>query len=251
MEDSPQYLKKKAFFDKVLTIYGRNAVLEALEEPTITIHKLHLATSNKDAKVLEQMKAIAKQRGIEVAYHNKQSLSRISKNAKQDQGVALDIVLEHFGDEEGFLASNESYRIVALDGVSNPQNLGMIIRSCAAGNVDAILLPTKGAAQISPLVIKASVGTLFKMPIIKSSNLKETLQHFKSQGADVYRLSSHADASYKEQHYGEKTIFVLGNESEGVSKAVENVCNKNIAIPMRRGVESLNVAVTASLLSFL
>jgi 23S rRNA (guanosine2251-2'-O)-methyltransferase len=251
MQDSPEYIAKKAFFDKVLTIYGRNAVIEALEDDAVTIHKLHLSKSNKDAQVLEDMKEIAKRREIEVKYHDKQSLSRISKNAKQDQGVALDIVLEHFGDEEYFKSTHNDYRIIALDGVTNPQNLGMIIRSCAAGNVDAILLPTKGAAQISPLVIKASVGTIFKMPVIKTSNLQKTLESFKSDGADVYTLSSHAQASYKEQAYSSKTIFVLGNESEGVSKAVERVCDQSIAIPMQRGVESLNVAVTASLLAFI
>ena len=251
MQDSPEYLKKKAFFDKVLTIYGRNAVIEALEDEAVSIHKLHLSKSNKDAEILENMKSISSKRNIEVKYHDKQSLSRISKNAKQDQGVALDIVLEYFGNEEDFILNNMSYRIVALDGVTNPQNLGMIIRSCAAGNVDAILLPTKGAAQISPLVIKASVGTLFKMPIIKTSNLKKTLESFKKEGADVYTLSSHANSSYKAQKYTDKTIFVLGNESEGVSKEVESICTKNISIPMQRGVESLNVAVTASLLAFL
>jgi len=250
-QDSEAYLKKKAFFDKVLTIYGRNAVMEALEDPNITIHKLHLSKSNKDAPVLEKMKSIAKKRALEVAYHDKASLSRISKNAKQDQGVALDIVLEYFGSAEDFKASRKHYRIIALDGVTNPQNLGMIIRSCAAGNIDAILLPTKGAAQISPLVIKASAGTLFKMPLIKTSNLKETLSDLKKEGADLYTLSSHAKKSYKEQYYSDKTIFVLGNESEGVSPAVEKLCNDSIAIPMNRGVESLNVAVTASLLAFL
>ena len=250
MQDSEAYMKKKKFFDKVLTIYGRNAVLEALEDDTVSIHKLHLSKSNKDAFVLEQMKAIANQRNIEVKYHDKQSLSRISKNAKQDQGVALDIVLEHFGSEEDFTSKHSSYRIVALDGVTNPQNLGMIIRSCAAGNIDAILLPTRGAAQISPLVIKASAGTLFKMPIIKTSNLQETLSRFKEEGASLYTLSSHAKKSYKEQHYADRTIFILGNESEGVSSAVEKLCNESISIPMNRGVESLNVAVTASLLAF-
>ncbi len=250
-EDSSAYLAKKAFFDKVLTIYGRNTVMEALEDEAITIHKLHLSKSNKDASVLEQMKGIAKKRDIEVAYHDKQSLSRISKNAKQDQGVALDIVLEYFGNAEDFMLKNINYRIIALDGVTNPQNLGMIIRSCAAGNIDAVLLPTKGAAQISPLVIKASAGTLFKMPIIKTSNLKKTLEAFKKEGADLYTLSSHASQSYKKQDYSDKTIFVLGNESEGVSKSVEQLCNESIAIPMQREVESLNVAVTASLLAFL
>ncbi len=249
--DTPEYLAKKAFFDKVLTIYGRNAVMEALEDEAVTIHKLHFSKSNKDADVLEQMKSIAKKRGIEVAYHDKQSLSRISKNAKQDQGVALDIVLEHFGDEDGFMATHKAYRIIALDGVTNPQNLGMIIRSCAAGNVDAILLPTKGAAQISPLVIKASAGTLFKMPIIKTTDLTKTLSSFQEDGANLYTLSSHATHSYKEKNYSSKTIFVLGNESEGVSEAVENLSDEQIIIPMQREVESLNVAVTASLLAFM
>ena len=251
MQDSPDYVAKKAFFEKVLTIYGRNAVLEALEDEHLVIHKLHFSTSNKPAAVLKRMEEIAKKRGIETVYHDKASLSRISKNAKQDQGVALDIVLEHFGDETAFLATHTTYRILALDGITNPQNLGMIIRSATAGNIDAIILPTKGAAQISPLVIKASVGTLFKMPIIKTSNLSKTLYRFKEEGADLYTLSSHAAKSYKEQHYSEKTVFVLGNESEGVSRRVEALCNESIAIPMNRGVESLNVAVTAALLAFL
>jgi len=251
LQDSEAYLSKKKFFDKVLTIYGRNAVLEALQDNNISIYKLHFSDSNKPAKVLDEIVKLAKKRDVEIAYHDKKALSRISKNAKQDQGVALDIVLEHFGSADDFRARQDSYRIIALDGVTNPQNLGMIIRSCAAGNVDAILLPTKGAAQISPLVIKASAGTLFRMPIIKTSDLQKTLAEFKKEGADLYTLSSHARESYKEQSYGSKTIFVLGNESEGVSKAVETLCNRSIAIPMQRGVESLNVAVTASLLAFL
>lgn len=249
-DDSPEYIAKKSFFDKVLTVYGRNPVMEALEDETIIIHKLHLSKSNKDADVLEQMKDIAKKRDIEVVYHDKQALSRISKNSKQDQGVALDMVLEHMGDENSFMDTHKSYRIIALDGVTNPQNLGMIIRSCAAGNVDAILLPTRGGAQISSLVIKASAGTLFKMPIIKTTNLAKSLKSFQDEGATLYTLSSHASNSYKEQSYSNKTIFVLGNESEGVSKPVVDLCDKSIVIPMNRDVESLNVAVTASLLAF-
>jgi len=251
MEDSKTYLAKKAFFDKVVTIYGRNAVMEALEDAQITIYKLHLSKSNKDATILENMKAIAQKRGIDIAYHDKQALSRISKNAKQDQGVALDLILEYFGDEVNFKEQHQSYRIIALDGVTNPQNLGMIIRSCAAGDIDAILLPSKGTAQITPLVIKASTGTVFKMPIIKTANLKETLKAFKNDGAELYTLSSSASSSYKEQTYTSKTVFVLGNETQGVSQEIEAVCNQSIVIPMQRGVESLNVAVTASLLAFL
>jgi 23S rRNA (guanosine2251-2'-O)-methyltransferase len=251
VQDSPEYLAKKAFFEKILTIYGRNAVLEVLEDEDMTIHKLHLSSSNKKTDQLNRMVKIAKERSIEIAYHDKKQLSRISKNAKQDQGVALDIFMEYSLNEEEFLSKNQHFRVIALDGIVNPQNLGMIIRSCAAGNIDAIILPNKNAAQISPLVIKASAGTLFKLPIIQTQNLYRTLQRFKSEGSWLYTLSSHATKSYKERSYEKKTLFVLGNESRGVTPEIEKLCNCSIAIPMRRGVESLNVAVTASLLAFL
>jgi len=251
MQDSKEYLAKKAFFDKIITIYGRNAVLEALEDETITIHKLHFSDSNKTVEQLKKMLSIAERRQVEVAYHDKKGLSRISKNAKQDQGVALDIVLEHAVSENEFLEKNSTFRVLALDGIHNPQNLGMIIRSAAAGNIDAILLPTKNAAQISPLVIKASVGTLFRLPIIKTKNLAQSLALFKSKEAEVYTLSSTAKHSYKEIDYGNKIVFVLGNESEGVTQEVEAMSSDSISIPMNRNVESLNVAVTASLLAFL
>jgi len=113
------------------------------------------------------------------------------------------------------------------------------------------LLPTKNAAQISPLVIKASVGTIFRLPIIKTKNLAKTLEKFKDASSEVYTLSSHADSFYREITYAEKTVFVLGNESDGVTKEVEQLSTSSISIPMNRGVESLNVAVTASLLAFL
>jgi len=251
MQDSKEYLAKKAFFDKIITIYGRNAVLEVLEDESITVHKLHFADSNKIAEQLKKMESIAESRNIQIAYHDKKGLSRISKNAKQDQGVALDIVLEHSLSEDEFLEKHNSYRVLALDGIHNPQNLGMIIRSAAAGNIDAILLPSKNAAQISPLVIKASVGTLFRLPIIKTKNLAKSLERFKSRDAKVYTLSSHAKQSYKEVTYTKRTLFVLGNESEGVTKEVEALSSNAISIPMNRNVESLNVAVTASLLAFL
>ena len=250
-EDSIEYLEKKAFFNKVLTIYGRNSVKEALNDKRLTIHKLHLSTSNKDALILEEMKSISQKRKIEIAYHNKSALSRISKNAKQDQGVALDIVLENFMDEKEFITKHKNYKIIALDGITNPQNLGMIIRSATAGDIDAILLPSKGTAQITPLVIQASVGTLFKLPIIATQNLSKSLQVFKDKNTTIYTLSSHAKKSYKEVVLSGKSIFVLGNETEGVSKAIEKISTSTISIPMKREVESLNVAMTATILAFL
>ncbi len=237
--------------DKILTIYGRNPILEALLDNSLKIYKLHLSTSNRATPQLDKIIKLAKRRNIEIAYHNKKALSYISKNSKQDQGVALDIIMKGFLNEEEFIKNHNSYRLLALDGISNPQNLGMIIRSATAGNIDAIILPTKKSAQISPLVIKSSVGTLFKLPIIKTSSLLTTIKRFKKNDTDIYTLSSYAKNSYRDEVYPSKTIFVLGNETIGVSKEIEDISDKSISILMRRGVESLNVAVTASLLAFL
>jgi 23S rRNA (guanosine2251-2'-O)-methyltransferase len=246
--DRAEYLAKKAFFDRVLTIYGRHAVMEALENESLTIHKLHLSTSNKPSAELDRMVKLAEDRAIEIAYHDKATLSRISKNARQDQGVALDVVMDNFVTQES-VASRESYRIVALDGVTNPQNLGMIIRSCAAGRVDALLLPARGNAQITPLVIQSSAGTLFKLPIIKTPDLAQSLVHFAQAGASVYALDADAPIDYR-QADAPKAIFVLGNESDGVSPPIHALCDASISIPMARGVESLNVAVTAALIAY-
>ncbi len=251
MKDSEQYNKKRKNFERMITVYGRNVVLETLEEKGITVAKVHLADSNKKDGVILKIENLCKKKGIEVLYHSKQALSRISKNAKQDQGVAADIEASSYLSTSDFLeAKPNKYRYIALDSIHNPQNLGMIIRSVAAGFVDGIILPKKGSAKISPLVIKASAGTLFKTNILYCDALEDSLPEFQKNGADIYALSSHASESLFDLQLAEKTIFVLGNESEGVSKEVERLCNKTLSIPMKNGVESLNVAVTAALLAY-
>ena len=251
MKNSHTYNEKKKSFDRLITVYGRNVVLEMLEEKGVIISKVHMADSNKEDGVISKILGQCKRRDVEVVYHSKQALSRISKNAKQDQGVAADIEANSYLSTESFLASkNKSYRYIALDSIHNPQNLGMIIRSVAAGFVDGVILPKKGSAKISPLVIKASAGTLFKTNILYCDELENSLPEFKEDGADIYALSSHATESLFDLQLSDKTIFVLGNESEGVSKEVERLSNKTLSIPMKNGVESLNVAVTAALLAY-
>jgi 23S rRNA (guanosine2251-2'-O)-methyltransferase len=248
MQDSQAYKDKKAFFEKIITLYGRNVVVEVLEDTSIEIHKLHMADSNKTDGAIKSILALAKKRGLEIHYHSKSALSRISKNAKQDQGVAIDIIAQSYLNANT-LKDMKSFRLIALDGIHNPQNLGMIIRSCAAGNVDGIILPKKSSAKISPLVIKASAGTLFKLPIYYCNALEDILPQLSD--TKIYALSSHAKNNIYDVKPSEKSIFVLGNESEGVSPEVERLCNDSISIPMKRDVESLNVAVTASLIAFM
>ncbi len=250
--DSQAYLEKKKFFDGMLTVYGRKPVLEALQDKATNIHRLHLAESNKSAEILDDIIKLAKSKGAEILYHNRQALSRISKNSSQDQGVAADLICRGFQTHDSFLGKNSGKRftLLALDGITNPQNLGMIIRSACAGNIDGILLPQNGNAQIDPLVIKASAGTVFRAPILRCSSLVAALKDFKTEQTIICSLSSHAKLQLKEFNPQQSCIYVLGNETDGVSKEVAQLCNEQVSIPMNNGVESLNVAVTAALIAF-
>lgn len=251
MENSSAYNEKKKNFERLITVYGRNVVLEMLEEKGISVAKVHMADSNRQDGTISKIVELCEKKDVEIVYHSKAALSRISKNAKQDQGIAADIEANSYLSAEEFLKRpSQSYRYIALDSVHNPQNLGMIIRSVAAGFADGLILPKKGSAKISPLVIKASAGTLFKTRILYCDELEKILPRFKEDGADIYALSSHAQDSLFDLKLGKKTIFVLGNESEGVSREVERLANKTLSIPMKNGVESLNVAVTAALLAY-
>ncbi|MBD2858466.1 23S rRNA (guanosine(2251)-2'-O)-methyltransferase RlmB [Spongiibacter sp. KMU-158] len=250
--DSKEYLAKKERLARQLTIYGRKPVLEALQMPSVQCSKLHLAESNKRDGIINEICQLAEQQGIEIAWHDRQGLSRISKNGKQDQGVAADLELATYRPIREFNLESVApgTRLLALDGIHNPQNLGMIIRSAAASNIAGVILPRKGCAALSPLVIKASAGTLFKAPIFHCESLTEALPALKDNGMAIYGLSSHAKTSLFQPLSDKPAVFVLGNETEGVSRDVSKLCTDMLAIPMANGVESLNVAVTAALLAF-
>ena len=234
----------------LITIYGRNPVLEALTDSRLKIYALHLSKSNKSSSKLDKIISLAREQKIPIKYHTKEQLSFISKNKKQDQGVALDIILDNLYSID-YLFDLKEFRVLALDKITNPQNLGMIIRSATAGNIDAIILQKKGNAPlISPLTIKASSGTLFKLPIIQVDSLYKSLKELKLKDASIVTLSLDTNESFFEFKVPAKSIFILGNESEGVSKEIEALSNSKVKIPMNRGVESLNVAVTAALLAF-
>ena len=250
-KDTAQYRAKKQFFQRFLTIFGRKPVLEALQDPQLQVYRLHLADSNKQPGIVQQIEDLAQQRGIDVRYHNRAELSRISKNGRQDQGVALDIECSGLQEAEQWLnALPERFEMIAVDSVTNPQNLGMIIRSVCASPMNALLLPEKGCANLDALVIKASAGTLFKAPIVRCQNLAKTLADFAEQDCAIYGLDADAKRSISQFQPAQRSIYVLGNETDGLSPAVAKACTEMLKIPMRNGVESLNVGVTASLLAF-
>lgn len=250
---SDEYSKKKAFYAGLLTIYGRKPVLEALQDAAIPIHCLHLADSNKSGGIMREIEQLAEQRNVQVKHHSKIELSRISKNSREDQGVAADLQLPYYQRFDAFLhslAAAPKGKIIALDRITNPQNLGMLLRSACAGGIDAVLIPEKGCAPLSPLVIKASAGTLFKCPIVRCDDLPAALLSLRQRHFSLSVLSSHAERNLFTLEKNTARVYILGNETEGVSAEIMDIADLAIHIPMAHGVESLNVAVTAALIAY-
>lgn len=253
MTESDNYQAKKTFFDRILTIYGRKPVLETLRDQKLQCHALHLAENNRQSGIVADIEASASARSIPVKYHSRAELARISKNGKQDQGVALDILCPGFSSLQDYLqglADRPPQRLLALDGITNPQNLGMIIRSATAGRIDGIVWTRRGNAALGPLVIKASTGTLYRAPLLIGSTMAEALGQCRSAGIEVCTLAANASQTLFEHRPAGHCVFVLGNETDGVSKEVAGLADRSLSIPMENDVESLNVAVTASLIAY-
>ena len=252
-QDSEAYAQKKAFFERVLTVYGRKPALEALRDPSLQCHALHLANSNRGGGIIKELQAAAEQRGIPIYEHNREALSRISKNGKQDQGVALDILCPGFRSLQSYvgeLPTRKHQRVLALDGITNPQNLGMILRSATAGNIDAVLWSRKGNAALGPLVIKASAGTLYRAPLVLCESQAQALGTLAENGFEICSLEADAPRTLFDHRPKGHAAYVLGNETDGVSNEVSAMADTLLSIPMNNGVESLNVAITASLIAY-
>lgn len=237
---------------QLLTVYGRNAVFEALSDPNIDCHRLHWATSNKASAATQRILSAAASRGVPVREHSRTTLARISRNGKQDQGVALDILCPEFATPDTLFGSINSpaMRVLALDGITNPQNVGMIIRAAVAGGMDAILYPQRGVAALGPLVIKASAGVIFRAPIVRCDHLQAALEMAQNRGFAIATLEGRANTSLFDYKPKGGVVYVLGGETQGVARETSQIADVQLGIPMAGQVESLNVAMAAVLVAY-
>jgi 23S rRNA (guanosine2251-2'-O)-methyltransferase len=248
--DSEAYRARKEHFRRLLTLYGRKPVLEALESPEAAVERLHVARGAR-GKEIDRLLALGAQQGAEIRRGSREDVSRISRNRRQDQGVAADVRLPAYGVVEDFVAAPPArFALAALDGVTTPANVGMAIRSCAAGGLDGVILPEQGTCGITPLVLKAAAGTLFRTRVLRCERLAPALESLAAAGTRICVLSGDGAGSLFDAAPPERCVFVLGNESRGVSPAVRRLADETLRIPLAPGVESVNVAVAAALVAF-
>jgi len=141
--------------------------------------------------------------------------------------------------------------VLALDGISDPNNFGAIIRSAAAAGVDGVVFPERRSAQVNETVVRASAGTASRVPLIRVTNLARALEELKQAGSWIYGLSKGVGSgNYLEESFDRSTVLVLGSEGDGLHQKIEEHCDSLLWIDMPGNIESLNVSSTAAVVLF-
>lgn len=230
---------------KRIHIYGKHAVREALMRAPHILKAIYLSPQMEDRALLE----LVRKSGVKTEKIDQRRISSQVEGNAPHQGIValisasgLTIPFEKFIEE--FELDNSL--LVYLDGVQDPHNVGTIIRASAAFGASAVLLPEHGQSPVTAGVIKASAGAAFTIPIVSVSNPQQALGAFKRAGVMIYGLAGEGAEDITKEPFEGSTLFVLGNEAEGISGSTRALCSKILRIPIVKNVESLNVASAAT-----
>jgi 23S rRNA (guanosine2251-2'-O)-methyltransferase len=230
-------------------IAGRNPVVEALRAG-IPVNALYVAEgSERDGRLREAFK-IAQERGISLLEITTRELDRLTGNAVH-QGLAARIPAYEYAHADELLDRaadlGEPPLIVALDSVTDPRNLGAVVRSAAGFGAHGVLVPERRAAGITASAWKTSAGAAARLPVAQTVNLVRQLKRYQEAGCMVVGLAADGDVSLPDLDLGDgPLVLVVGSEDAGLSRLVTETCDQLVSIPMAGNLESLNAGVAAS-----
>lgn len=231
-------------------VFGRHAVVEALQTPD-RVNRVFIqeGTSGRDAaKVIE----LAREKGIQVQTVPKTKIEDLVGNAVH-QGLVASIAAYEYADlEDVFKKAEEKGEdpfIVILDGVEDPHNLGSILRTADATGVHGIIIPKRRSASLTATVAKASTGTIEYVPVVRVTNLTQTIEQLKARGIWVFGTDMNG-TDYRKWNTSGPLAIVMGNEGKGVSRIVKESVDEMVTIPMVGHVQSLNASVASALMMY-
>ncbi len=225
-----------------MLVYGRNVAKEVLQNPK-KVKKIFLMKDFKEKDII----SLIEKNKIKVEYLDKKEFSKFDKFSHQ--GIILDIADFIYTDYENFL-SVDNAKIVILDHLEDPHNLGAIIRTCEAAGILGIIIPKDRSVDINSTVMKTSAGALENVKIAKVTNLVSVINDLKENGYWIVGTSLDGNLDYRDIDYTGKIALVIGNEGNGMSKAVENSCDYLTKIPMYGKINSLNASVAAGIMIY-
>ena len=231
-------------------VAGRNAVLEALEAEIPTRTAYVAEGAERDDRLRDILK-IAAQRGLPLLEVTRTELDRLTGGAVH-QGVALQLPEFGYAHPDDLLAaalaSETEPLIVALDSVTDPRNLGAIVRSAAAFGAHGVLIPERRSAGMTAAAWKTSAGAAARIPVARATNLTRTLKAYADAGLFLVGLDGDGDTDLAEvAEASGPLVLVVGSEGAGLSRLVRQTCDTIAAIGMTGAVESLNAGVAAGI----
>lgn len=230
------------------TIAGRNAVAEALTAQVPANALYVLDTIEADDRVRAAM-GLANKAGLPIFVATRLELDRLA-DTQHHQGLALTVAPFSYADLDDLVASATSSLIVALDHISDPQNLGAIARSAAAFGADGLLLPQRRSAPVTAAAWRASAGALARLPVARVGNLATALTDLSKRGYFAVGLDGASDtgiSDMSEALVGGPLVLVIGSEGSGLAQLTAQRCDLVVRIPMQVGTESLNASVAAGI----
>ena len=230
-----------------MTVFGRMPVLEALRDPALTIDRVLVARTAR-GEAVDEIVAAARSRGVSLQRVAPEKVTRVSGNGRHDQGVVADVVAPGLVMLDDWLADRRAgpVALLVLDGVTNPANVGMVVRAVTAAGLDGVVLPRAGSPDVGPLVVKASAGVAFRATVLTTDSPSTAMEALTAAGVTTVGLRGGDAPSLFDAPLPDRAAYVLGNETSGVTVAADEWRS----IPMANGVESLNVAVAAALVAY-
>jgi 23S rRNA (guanosine2251-2'-O)-methyltransferase len=238
--------------ERRVRVFGTRTVLEALADGRVPVERLLVARTAKGTAV-EEVLAAARARGLRPERVAAEKVHRASGSPHHDQGVLAEVVAEGIEPLEAWLDRHPPPSPVALlllDGVTNPANVGMVVRSAAGAGLDGTVLPRTGSPDVGPLLVRASAGVALRAPVLRSATAVAAVESLAAAGVAVVGLRAAEAASLFDAEPPPRAAYVLGNETDGVSPAVAERVTAWRSIPLAGGVESLNVGATAAVVAF-
>lgn len=226
-----------------MIIYGKNTVKEAIlaKRP---VYKVYLDEKKTDKKLTGFLDS------EKLAYQlvSKHELNQLTDN-QNHQGIVADVKAYAYEDLS-ILFDGTKKKVLILDQLEDPHNLGAILRSVEATGIDAVILPKNRSVDLSPTVAKIAVGAIEYVKVIQVGNLNQTIQKLKDNGFWIVGTDMHAEKSYKEIDTSVSVAVVIGNEGEGMGYLTKQSCDYLVKIPMKGKVNSLNASVAAALILY-
>ncbi|AXL12855.1 23S rRNA (guanosine(2251)-2'-O)-methyltransferase RlmB [Microbacterium foliorum] len=235
---------------EVEVVTGRNSVLEALRAK-IPASAFYIAQRVEMDDRVKEMLSIATNRGIPVLEVTRQELDRMAGFDGVHQGVAVKVPPYEYAHPQDLLEAvidrGEVPLFVALDGITDPRNLGAIIRSTGAFGGHGIILPQRRSAGVNSAAWKTSAGAAARVPVALATNLTTQLKEFKKQGVFVLGLDGDGDVLLPELQLADRpVVIVTGSEGKGLSRLVAETCDQIVSIPISAVTESLNAGIATS-----